>query len=213
MPSHGTDVWPNYLPAQRDELIALGVIALNYGQLESMFQHVFAEVTRLNEIQVAAIFQRIPNNVRQDILFQTMAQTTLPDPLKELVQHFGLGFKACAANRHAVMHSRSGGVFTSQGRGIRGILLTKYSKAGNKLVCPAGLTELREVADGMHIFMTFGSRITGDIRNFIVCRLNGREEEFWRIPLPDKPPLPTEMKWRPESEILVAPAQSETPQT
>jgi hypothetical protein len=105
--------WPDYLPGRSDDLLALGVIALMYGQLESMFQHVFSAVTSLNEIQASAIFQRIPNNVRQDILFQMMAQTTLPDQLKEEVQHFGLGFKTCAANRHAIMHSHSAGVFTS----------------------------------------------------------------------------------------------------
>jgi hypothetical protein len=195
--------WPDYLPGPSDDLLALGVIALMYGQLESMFQHVFSAVTSLNEIQASAIFQRIPNNVRQDILFQMMAQTTLPDQLKEQVQYFGLGFKTCAANRHAIMHSHSAGVFTSQTRGTCGFLLQKYSKAGNKLVCPASLADLRKAADDTHNFVIYGARIVSDIRCLLAFRDNGDEASFWSASLRHKPSRPTELIWLPEKEVLV----------
>jgi hypothetical protein len=169
-----------------------------------MFRHVFSAVTRLNEIQASAIFQRIPNNVRQDILFQMMAQTTLPDELKEQVQYFGLGFKTCAANRHAIMHSHSAGVFTSQSRGTHGFLLQKFSKAGNKLVCPASLADLRKAADDTHNFVMFGASVVSDIRSFLACRDNGDEASFRSASLRNKPSLPTELSWLPEKKVLAA---------
>jgi hypothetical protein len=42
--------WPDYLPAPKDDVFALGVIALNYGFLENILECVFAEVARLNRV-------------------------------------------------------------------------------------------------------------------------------------------------------------------
>src|ERR1700694_5794823 len=93
--------WPEYLPAPSDDVFAIGVVALNYGQMESMFKHLFAVVTRMNDFQVSALFYRIPNNTRLNVLSDLMNQTTLPEKLKDRVLHFCDGFKICAANRHA----------------------------------------------------------------------------------------------------------------
>jgi hypothetical protein len=161
------DKWPEYLPGPPDYILMLGVIALNYGQLENMFRHLFSSVTRMNEIQVSSIFQRIPNNIRQTILSEMMAQTTLPAKLKERVNHFALGFKICAQNRHDVMHSHSGGTYTSRSRGERGILLSKFSRSGKELVCPASLSELRGVADDLPLnFHPAAVRASADVTPF-----------------------------------------------
>src|ERR1700741_3415317 len=102
------DKWPDYLPGPKDHLMALGVVSLNYGQLEGMFQGLFTEVTEMNADQVSAIFQRIPNNIRQDIMLDLL-DPSLPENMKAAIKYFCEGFKTCAANRHALMHSRSGG--------------------------------------------------------------------------------------------------------
>jgi hypothetical protein len=203
------DKWPEYLPGPRQDIMALGIIALSYGQLENAFRLVFSAVTRMNEIQVAAIFGRIPNNIRQTVLAEVMEQTTLPDALKERVGHFINGFKACADNRHDVMHSHSGGVFTSQSRNIRGILLTKYSKKGNKLVCAPSLVDLRKVADEIHEYASWGFHLTSDINFLWTARMNDNEEAFWQLPLRGKPPLPTALHWHLESDVLMPPSRPE----
>ena len=184
----------------------IGVISLNYGQLENAFRRIFSAVTRMNDIQVAAIFDRLPNNNRQTVLEEVMAQTTLPEKLKERVDHFTLGFKTCADNRHAVMHSHSGGVFTSQSRNTRGILLSKYTKSGKKVVCPASLPELREVADDIHDYAIWGFRVAGEITSFAEALAADDEASFWRVPLKRKPRPPTALRWHSESEVLVPPS-------
>jgi len=191
-------------------MVALGVIALNYGQLENAFRLIFAAVTRMNDIQVAAIFGRMPNNIRQTVLAEVMSQTTLPEPLKERVKYFTLGFKTCAENRHDVMHSHSGGVFTSQSRNIRGILLTKHSKSGNRLVTAPSLSDLRNIADEIHEYASWGFQLTSDINFLWSARMANNEEAFWQLPSREKPQPPTALHWSLESDVLVPPSQPES---
>ena len=86
------DRWPLYLPGPRDDILALGVVSLGYGQLENMFRSVFSLVTSMNEHQVAAIFERMPNNHRLSAITQMMSKTILPDKIKDRVSHFCNGF-------------------------------------------------------------------------------------------------------------------------
>jgi hypothetical protein len=143
--------------------------------LENMFRHLFATVTRMNEFQVSAIFDRMANNNRLDALGDLLNKTTLTEQIKERVRYFCSGFKICAENRHAIMHSHSGGIYTNYSRNERGILLSKYTRSGNKLVCAASLRQLRAVADDIHTFAMFGGNVISDIRIFLICRENGDE--------------------------------------
>lgn len=195
--------WPQYLPSPKQDIMALGVIALNYGQLENMFRHLFAIVAQFNEAQASALFQRLPNNHRLAIIAELIVKTTLPEKLKERVDHFCKGFEICASNRHAVMHSHSEGTFTSVSRNVRGILLSKFSKAGNKFVCPASLEELRIIADEIYSYSMFGGEVVSEIRNFLLCRQYGKEDVFWKVPLRDKPAPPTNMNWSAPESVLI----------
>lgn len=201
--------WPAYHPGQREETLALGVIALNYGQLENLYRTVFAYVTGMNEFQAAALFHRLPNNHRKDVLYDLMAKTTLPTELKKLVQYFAAGFGACADNRHDIMHSASGGRHISTSKGTSGILLSKYTKAGNKLQCYATVELLRSIADEIHAYAVFGSKIAGAVSDFRSAQDHGRVDDFLRTPSPKKPPPPARMNWRSpgQSKASSGPAQ------
>ena len=176
-----------------------------------MFRVLFSIVGNMNEYQVAAIFERLPNNHRIDAIRQMLRESTLPDVLKDRVLYFCRCFDICADNRHAIMHSHSGGIFTSYSRNARGIRLSKYSKSGIRLVCAASLADLRSVADDINCIANFGGNICSNIRIFLICRDRDDEAAFWRIPLRDKPPLPTKLNWVPEAD-LVRPPQPESSQ-
>jgi hypothetical protein len=194
-----TDHWPNYLPGPRDHLHALGVITLSYGHLENMFQILFSNVTGLNQYQVEALFQRIPNNVRSNIMLELLDKTTLPTNMKELVQYFSEAFRICAENRHGLMHSSSGGTVTGHDTGGYGFLFTKYSRAGNRMVCAPTLDELRAVADSMHDFMRFGGMLAGAVNTAGLLAFEG--DSAWLPPSLDKPPLPTLLNWHAEADF------------
>lgn len=201
--------WPEYLPGSPDHILMVGIIALNYGRMENMFRYLFSVVTRMNEIQVSAIFERMPNNIRQTVLSEVMAQTTLPIELKERVKYFIDGFRICADNRHDLMHSRPGGTFTSYSRNIRGLLFTKYSRSGRELVCAPSLEDLRGVAADTHDYAMYGGEVAGEIRKLILCRERGDEESFWRVPLKGKPRGPAALRWHsPNALIQPSPPQS-----
>jgi hypothetical protein len=146
--STGTDDWPNYLwSIPRADIMALGVIALNYGQLENALRNIFGIVSGMNEDQVASVFYRLPNNQRQNVLTEFLAKSAVPQEYHQPIRDFADAFKICAENRSGVMHAHSPGSHTSKTTGERGILLFKYSKAGTKMLHAARLSELRAVAD------------------------------------------------------------------
>jgi hypothetical protein len=186
-----SDIWPPYLPGPRDDIMAVGVISLTYNQLENMFRALFSVVTDMNEYQVAAIFDRLAQNSRLDAFKQILGKTTLPEILNDRLLHFCNGYDICTSNRNSIMHSHSGGVYTSITRNTRGILLSKYSRSGNKIVRPASLEDLRRVVDECHEFSLYGMIVTTNVRTFRELQVRGEEDEFGRVPLRDKPPLGT----------------------
>jgi len=177
-------------------MMALGAIALNYGQLENIYRTMFSYVTGLNEFQTAAIFHRLPNNQRKDVLHDIMAKTILPPKLKELVEYFAKGFAICADNRHDIMHSSSGGRHRSMSTGATGIVLKKYTKAGNKVECYATVELLRSVADTIHDYAVYGSKVASAVILYRELLSQRREHELAQLPSFDRPAPPTRMSWR-----------------
>lgn len=193
------DNWPDFLPGPKSHLVAIGVITFSYGQLENIFQLLFAEVTGLNREQVTALFQRLPNNIRENVMLELLEKTKLPANLKELVSYFAAGFKICAENRHGVMHSSSGGIIRSVNSGHDGFVFTKYSKAGNVMVCTPDLAELRTIAEAMNKFMLFGAMLSGALNSAQICGFP--VDSTWLPPSLDKPPPPTPLSWRSQSDF------------
>lgn len=187
--------WPKDLPLPNDYVFALGVVALNYGQLEAMFQALFAAAIGLNEVQLSAIFQRLDNERRREALSQIVGQTKLPDGMKADIAHFSAGFKVCAENRHALMHSRSGGLFHSAD--AWGLVLHKNSKSGVRLTCYATLKDLRRVADDSLDYTLYGSRVISDVHSYLA-----RPRDFEKIvglgASHGRPPLPIPLTWSTE---------------
>jgi hypothetical protein len=195
-----SDPWPDYLPGPREHLKAVGTITLIYGTLEGQFQWLLASVTALNDIQISAIFQRVTNDIRLNILTDIMAKTALPDELKEAIKHFMSWFSVCVENRNGLMHSRSGGMVLSQND--VGFLFTKFSRSGNRLVCSPSLIELRAVADSMHEFMLYASRLIGDVKHFQMTLGADKSRVFSLSPSSQKkPPLPAGLRWQHEADF------------
>lgn len=187
--------WPDYLPLPHDDVFAIGVIALNYCQLENMLKGLFSSVTRMNHYQTAALFHRMANNVRKDVLLDLLAKTTIPPELREHIEHFQKGFSICADNRHGIMHSSSAGVHS--GAHSRGLILKRYSRAGAELECYLTLNDLRQVADEIHTFMAYGAWVIGDTTNYAERVAAKTQDQFRVAPATSrgKPPLPIPLNW------------------
>ncbi|HZK90468.1 MAG TPA: hypothetical protein VFC56_10010 [Stellaceae bacterium] len=208
--SSTADGWPIYLPGPRDDIFAIGVVALTYGLLENILRVLFSCVADLNDFQALAIFERMSNAGRLDSLKDILKKTTISKPLKERVLHFCSAFDICAENRHGIMHSHSGGIYTRANIEERGILITKYTRKGNKLVCAISLQELRNIADSMNCYASYGALLSSDIGIFKRLQARGKSADFERMPLPGIPPLPDALNWKSPKEIL---AEQSRPQS
>lgn len=189
------DSWPDYLPGPRDDLLALGVVSLNYGYLENIFRIIFTFVTDLSESQVRAIFDRLNNSTREAILDQMLGARPYIPELKSLVRYFLDGFTICAANRHAIMHSHHGGIHSGT-RGTEGIVLRSTSRAGSGRIFFAHAKSLREIADAIDRQSQFGIEVLMAIDRYHNSQKEGRSP-FELSSLPERPPLPKSLDWLP----------------
>lgn len=158
-----------------------------------MFRTLLAGVTHWNDYQIAAIFHRINNRTRLDILSDLLAKTTIPDETKEDVTHFADGYNQCTDNRNFIMHS------IAAGQHSKGLVLERRSRAGARLECRLTRSDLERIADEMNTFMAWGAWVDSDIRSFSTHLGRGKPDEYrGRSPstLSERPPLPAALSWQ-----------------
>lgn len=191
------DRWPARLFGSADDLVALGVISLNYGNLENIFRVLFSMVTGMTEFHVAAVFERINNDTRLTAFKQILGGQNYPSDLKNLLSHFIKGYEICAENRHAIMHSHHGGIHRNlAGKDSRGIVLSKYTRAGARVEFFATTAILRSVADAIDQQAMFGAELILTVQSYQICLKQKRLEHFAQKALPKTPLLPTSLNWQ-----------------
>lgn len=184
--------WPSYMPLPRDDIFAIGVIALNYCLLEGMFRTLLSAVTHWNDYEISAVFHRINNRTRLDILSDLLGKTPIPDDSKADVIHFAEGYKLCTDARNFIMHS------IAAGQHSEGLVLERRSRAGSRLECRLTHDDLKRIADEINAFMGWGAWVDSDIRSFTTHFSRGKPNEYrGRSPstLNEKPPLPASLNW------------------
>jgi hypothetical protein len=186
--------WSEYHKAHKEDIFALGIIAMTYGELENVFRKLFSAITGLNEFQTAALFERLPNNHRLAILGQLLAQTALSREIKDDVDYFMDGFETCADNRHAVLHAHLGGTFF--GSPGQGVVLHKFTKAGKKQTCFAPTKKLHEIADSMREYAAFGFSLIARITPVTGAKIPNDNSSVLFSPFRGKPSPPPKLDWR-----------------
>jgi hypothetical protein len=193
------DVWERRRPEPKADIFAIGVISLNYGQLESIFGILFGKSVGMTEVQTSLLFQRIQNNVRLEI-FRNLSspRNDMPIAFLDRLNHFGEGYRICVDNRNAVMHSHSSGSHYSVETGNSGLVLAKYTNSGKRMYCLATRDILRSVADSIDRFSLFGASLCTDL-DILKSRQRRGDETYQPSPLSDKPELPAGLRWMTEA--------------
>jgi hypothetical protein len=172
--------WP------RECVFAIGVVALNYGLLETLFLSLFTTVLNIEEKTAGRIFERIGNDARENLVEECLKNTELSTGLRSDVEHFIKGFHIAAANRNILMHSSHGGVI------VRGeeesLRLTRRSRAGIYQELKPSLAELRKLADDIEELALFGALLEQSIRMYRNRLSQGRDVKGWQEPSPDRQP-------------------------
>ncbi len=192
------DNWPNYLSLPQADIYAFGVIALETSLLENIFRAILSSVARWNKHHTAAVFNRLNNRERQDVILELLPKTTIPAETKALIEHFVAGYMKCIDNRNFLMHSSAGGTYRDASNGTMGLVLERYSKQGNKLVCYPTNPQLRAVADEIHAYATFGSLVHMDVTNYATHVESGHPENYHPVQktLQKIPPEPVPLSWQ-----------------
>ncbi|MER8854423.1 hypothetical protein NKI51_11680 [Mesorhizobium australicum] len=195
--SVSTPNWPWYLPGWHDDIYAIGMIGLNYSQLETAFRHLFTASARMSAFDVDMLFERKKNDARLQRFDQLYNRPDIHELYKDLRAHFATGYKVCADNRNSIMHSSFNGRFVNAAQDRGGIVLAKYSKSGQQILCPVTLEDLRRVADEIHDFSMFGFSLASDTESSLKMAAAGNPSAFVPRPSIDKPPMPQALIWRP----------------
>lgn len=200
--------WPPYLAhlGSHDAILAMGVISLNYGQLESMFASLLASATGIPHPQMEALFPKIQNDVRLQLLEQLSPSQDWPTGLADHISHFASAYEICVKNRNGIVHSYAAGI--SVGGGIeRRLVIGKKSRSGNELVHITDLSQLRKFADSMHDFVLYAARLSVVLTIYRAGALANPLNPPQPVSLPEKPQLPSEL----EFQLLPYPPPREPP--
>lgn len=179
--------WPSYQVGPHDSVFALGVASVNYARLEFALGGVFATVIGLAYELTWALLPKIGNETRVALLEQALCGRDWPHDRKERISHFIDAFKILAENRNLLRHSN----FTA---GVKDqITLFKYNRAGKTILAEVTLEELRQIADDMDTYFSYGMSITNMIGlEFLNLKTITGEIYLW----PDKPPLPRKLDYK-----------------
>lgn len=185
--------WPRYDVGPKECMFALGVVGVKYAQLEFALSGMFSTVTGIKSDIVSLLLQQIRNNnIRLNLMRESLPRREWPGQVTELVQHFIDGFNVCAQNRNLLMHSN---IFMMSEDAI---ILYKANNSGKTVSCNPTLGELRQVADDMNAFFDYGLALSNTINiNLIPPRILPSP-----VPWPCKPILPRNLSYTGESQIV-----------
>jgi hypothetical protein len=80
--------WPEYFPHAQDTLIAVGAIALSYGQLENTLKRVFCAATGMKYNDLSSRFHKWNNDERKRRLTELLPKADILDRFKADVVSF-----------------------------------------------------------------------------------------------------------------------------
>jgi hypothetical protein len=180
--------WPSYLKGTLDDVTALGVVALNYSELEVTFHRLSAVISGVDAAHVAK-FHEIKNTGRVQAIKNAISKSNLPDKLKDYAGYFVQCYEQCARNRNEMMHSRIGGEHIDAVSGNKGFIFSKYSRSGEQLFS-TGLDDLHMIADQIHEITGFGNTVAFFVSQFWRHRKNSTSL------LKEKPAFPAALHWQ-----------------
>jgi len=147
-------------------MFALGVAGVKYAQLEFALSGMFSTVTGMETEAVSRLLPKIRNNVRLDLMRESIPDRHWPNEISEQVQYFISGFNI----RNLLMHSN---IFTMSQDAI---ILYKSTSAGRTVSCNPTLAEVRQVVDDMQGYFRYGLALSNAINfNLIAPRTLPRQ--------------------------------------
>jgi hypothetical protein len=182
--------WPTYPTGDRDSIFAMGVASINWVDLESTLHFMFGTIFELDLNSTTMIPAKMGAEASIMLMRQKLPDTDWSDDVKDSASYFISGLSICLANRNHLMHSNLSWLHRS-GK----MLLYKTSKQGKTLAAVPTLSELRQVADDIKAFATFGQMLANAINN---SKFGTPVFSAAAFPWPDRPALPHSLDYSPD---------------
>jgi hypothetical protein len=167
---------------------------VKFVELESIFQFVFETILGLDpQRDVGKIaFAKLGTGPALQLSRDCLPKNGRSDEVKDLVSHFLKAMETCAENRNVLMHSHLAWRFGEE------TVLFKKSRSGNDLYLSIPLAQLRQIADEMNVYCTYGRMLGNAINN-----TKGDVPVFplTAYPWPKKPDLPVALKYEPVPDV------------
>jgi hypothetical protein len=128
-------------------------------RLDAILEFMLGTILRLDTEQARVIAAKLGTNPCLQLCNDCLTQTEWSEDVKDQVAHFLKAMSICADNRNVLMHSRVAWRFGDQ------TVLFKKSRSGDDLTLSTTLEELRQVADEMNCYCTYGRQLANAINN------------------------------------------------
>lgn len=180
--------WPSYPIGPKDSIFALGIVSVNYAQLEFAVYGMLSVILGIQGEVASHLMFKFNPEMRDKLMREILPTCKWPIDAADRSLHFIEAHKICYENRNKLAHSNLHVLSPNA------ILLAKIGRNGKSTLANPLLSELRQVADDMHVYFQFGMWLSNMIK-WDVLNWKPQEGDQWHRTWPDKPPLPIPLEY------------------
>src|SRR5580704_2390372 len=131
--------WPNYLTGPKDSISAMGVVSINFAELESVFVFMFATILKMAHDTATQIVAKVGAGSCLQLMNQVLETDDWTENIRNEVGYFAKGLATCMENRNHLMHSN-----LSWFGGDNATVLFKTSKQGRTIMAVLKTADLQQ---------------------------------------------------------------------
>lgn len=174
--------WPAYETGSQDIVHAMGVVSLNFNNLEWILQLTCLFWGRNPHPVTGFLFEKLSGPNRTEFV-KKIAEFGIPeDHYRASTTAFAEGFDECAHNRNILMHSQ----LTGRTQEPSKITASKRTRSGGLQTFHFTADEIRRVADEIHAWYLFG--------NLTIMHAMDSQHGGPKFALPVRPPKPIRLE-------------------
>ena len=180
--------WPAYPVGPKDSIFVLGVVSVNYAQLELAVYGIFTAILGLEPEVGRGLMYKTTFEMRDKLMREMLPTRKWQPNVIDLVRHFIEAHKICYENRNKLAHSGLHHLRPDT------IILIKAERSGKGTLANPTLAELRQVADDIKALFEYGLWLSNMI-NLELLGIKPLAGDVWYRSWPDKPPLPIPLEY------------------
>lgn len=150
--------WPKHPDSSKEHVYAIGMLSINYNELEEIFLGLIDHYNRSAEGLSAFLFEKLSADVRTEWLKKLMSLHEDESAVHLSMAHLISAYKICTANRNLLIHSRiMAHRLTDNDNAL--IASKRTRKTGEEKYYEFSLDVIRRVADEIQFWRGYAGHI------------------------------------------------------